>query len=58
MLYLVDIEMEKIPGSMKNCERWSDILDKMFSEMVLFSNGLGILQNILSINVLLFIQTL
>ena len=58
MLYLVDIEMEKISGSMKNYGRWSDILDEMFPEMVLFSNGLGILQNILSINVLLFIQTL
>ena len=58
MLYLVDIEMEKISGSMKNDGRWSDILDEMFPEMVLFSNGLGILQNILSINVLLFIQTL
>ena len=58
MLYLVDIEMEKISGSMKNYGRWSDILDEMFPEMVLFSNGLGILQNVLSINVLLFIQTL
>ena len=58
MLYLVDIEMEKISGIMKNYGRWSDILDEMFPEMVLFSNGLGILQNILSINVLLFIQTL
>ena len=58
MLYLVDIEMEKISGIMKIYGRWSDILDEMFPEMVLFSNGLGILQNILSINVLLFIQTL
>ena len=45
-------------GSIKNCERWSDILDEMFPEIAVFTNGLGVLQNILSISVSLFLQTL
>ena len=45
-------------GSIKNCGRWSDILDEMFPEIAVLTNGLGVLQNILSISVLLFLQTL
>ena len=55
MLYLVGIEVEKISGDMKYCGRWSDVLDEIFPEIMVLTNGLGILQNIL---LLLLLQTL
>ena len=48
----------KKSGSIRNCGRWSDILDEMFPEIAVLTNGFGILQNILLISVLLFLQTL
>ena len=45
MSYLVGIEFEKKSGSIKNCGRWSDILNKMFPEIALLTNWLGMLHN-------------
>ena len=58
MLCLVGVEFEKKSGNIKNCGRWSDILNVMFPEITLSASGLGMLQNILSIRVLLFLQIL
>ena len=58
MLYFVGGEFEKKSGSIKSCGRWSDILDEMFPEIALLTSGLGILQKILSIRVLLLLDTL
>ena len=44
MLYLGGGEFEKNSGSIKNCGRWSDILDEMFPDMALLASGFGILQ--------------
>ena len=47
MLYLVGIALEKKCDDIKNNGRWSDILDEMFLEIAVLTNGLGIIQNIL-----------
>ena len=57
MLYLVGGEFEKNSGSIKNCERWSDIHDEMFPDIALLTNGFGILQKT-SIRVLLLLDIL
>ena len=57
MSYLVGIELGKKSTSIKNCGRWSDIPDEMFPETAIFMNGLGMLQNIFSISILLFLKT-
>ena len=58
MLYLVGGDFEKNSGSIKNCGRWFDIPDEMFPDIALLTNGLGILQKILSIRVLLLLDIL
>ena len=58
MLYFVGGEFEKKAGSIKNCGRWSNILDEMFPDIVLLTSGLGISQKILSIRVLLLLDIL
>ena len=58
MLYLVGVELEKKSFNKKNYGRLSDILNEMFPEIALLSSGLGILQNVLSMRVSLFLQTL
>ena len=57
-LYLVGVEFENKSGNIKNCGRWSDMLNETFPKIVLLTSGLGILQNVLSMRVLLFLQTL
>ena len=52
MLYSVGGEFGKSSGSIRNCGRWSSILDEMFPNMAVLTRGIGILQNILSIRVL------
>ena len=49
MLYLVGGDFEKNSGSIKNCGRWSNILDEMFPDTALLTSGFGILQKISSI---------
>ena len=56
MLYFVGGEYEKKSGSLKNCGRWSDIIDEMFPDIALLTSGLGVLQKVLSIRVLLFLD--
>ena len=51
MLYLVGGEFGKKSGCIKNCGRWSDILDGMFPDIALFTSGFAILQKILSVRV-------
>ena len=58
MFYLFGGEFEKKSGSIKNCGRWSDILDEMFPDVAVLTSGVGILQKILSIRVLLFLDIL
>ena len=58
MLYLVGGEFEKNSGSLKNCGRWSEILDEMFPDIALLTSGFGILKIILSIRVLLLLDIL
>ena len=58
MLYLVGGDFEKNSGSIKNCGRWSDILDQMFPDIALLTSGFGILQKMLSIRVLLLLNIL
>ena len=58
MLYLVGGDFEKNSGSIKNCGRWSDILDEMFPDIALLTSVFGILQKILSIRVLLLLDIL
>ena len=58
MLYLVGVELEKKSFNKKNYGRLSNILNEMFPEIALLSSGLGILQNVLSMRVSLFLQTL
>ena len=58
MLYLAGAKFEKKSCNIRNCGRWSDILSAMFPEISLFTSGLDILRNILSMRVLLFLQTL
>ena len=58
MLYLAGVELEKKPFNKKNYGRLSNILNEMFAEIALLSSGLGILQNVLSMRVSLFLQTL
>ena len=43
MPYLVGGDFEKNSGSIKNCGRWSDILDEMFPEIALLTSVFGIL---------------
>ena len=50
MLCLVGGEFEKKYGSIKNCGRWSN---EMFWDIADLTGGVGILQKILSIRVLL-----
>ena len=45
-MYLVAIDLEKKSDSTTTCGRSSDILDELFPEIVILTNGLGILQNI------------
>ena len=56
MLYFVGGEYEKKSGSLKNCGRSSNITDEMFPDIALLTSGLGILQKVLSIRVLLFLD--
>ena len=42
-LYLVGVEFENKSGNIKNCGRWSDILNETFPKIVLLTSGLGIL---------------
>ena len=58
MLYLVGVELEKKSFNKKSYGRLSNILNEMFPEIALLSSGLGILQNVLSMRVSLFLQTL
>ena len=58
MLCLVGVELEKKSFNKKNYGRLSNILNEMFPEIALLSSGLGILQNVLSMRVSLFVQTL
>ena len=58
MWYLVRGDFDKNSGSVKNCRRWSDILDEMFPDFALLTSGFGILQKILSIRVLLLLGSL
>ena len=58
MLYSVGGDFEKNSGSIKNCGRWSDILDEMFPDIALLTSGFGILQKMLSIRVLLLLDIL
>ena len=58
MLYLVGVGLEKKSGSIKNCGRRSDILDKMLPEIAFLTSDLVYIINLLSIKVLLFLQTL
>ena len=44
MLYLVGEDIEKNSGSIKNCGRWSGILDEMFPDIALLTKGFGIFQ--------------
>ena len=46
IMYLVAIDLEKKSDSTTTCGRSSDILDELFPEIVILTNGLGILQNI------------
>ena len=57
MLYFVGGEFAKKSGSIRNCERWSDILDEMFPDIALLTIGLYILQKI-SVRVLLLLDIL
>ena len=58
MLYLVGEEFEKNSGSIRNCGRWSDILDDMFPGVALLTSGFGILHKLLSIRVWLLLDIL
>ena len=58
MLYSVGGNFEINSGSIKNCGRWSNILDEMFLDIALLTSGFGILQKILSIRVLLLLDIL
>ena len=58
MLYLVRGDFEKNSISIKNCGRWSDILDEMFPGIALSTSVFGILQKTLSIRVLLLLDIL
>ena len=58
MLHLVGGDFEKNSGNIKNCGRWSDILDEMFPDIALLTSVFGILQKILSIRVLLLLDIL
>ena len=49
--------IRKISGSIKNRGKWSDILDEMFPKIAVLTTGLGVLQNTLSITVLIFLRT-
>ena len=53
MLYLVGGEFQKKPGSMKNFERRSNLLDIAF-----LTSGVGILQKLLSVRVLMLLDIL
>ena len=46
MLNFVGGELEKKSASIKNCGRWSDVLDEMFWDIAVLTSGLGILQKI------------
>ena len=58
MLYLVGGEFEKNSSSIKNCRKWSNIIDEIFPDMALLATGFCILQKILSIRVLLLLDIL
>ena len=55
MLHLVGGDFEKNSGIIKNCGRWSDILDEMFPDM---TSRFGILQKILLVRILLLLNIL
>ena len=61
LLYLVArCRFEKKSGNIKNCERWSDMLNEMFPEIALLTRvgKVYIPKYLLSIRVLLFLQFL
>ena len=57
MLYLVGGEWEKESGSIKNFGKCSNIHDEMCPDIAVFTNGFDILQNILSVTLLLLLNT-
>ena len=56
--HFVGGEFEKKSGIVKNCGRWSDIIDEIFPDIVLLISGFSKLQKILSIRVSLFLDIL
>ena len=58
MLYIVGESFEKKSAGIKNCGKWSDILYDIFPNVAVLTSEFGVLQNILSVRVLLLLLIL